>query len=59
MSTPSMYNKKIAHIERLIEKYKERIRVITKTKPYRLGNIGEETEIETLETVIEDLEELL
>lgn len=54
-----MYNKKIAHIERLIEKYKERIRVITKTKPYRLGNIGEETEIETLETVIEDLEELL
>lgn len=52
-----MKNNKIAEIERLIEKYKERLRVIDE-RPY-MTDKADEMEIETLQAVIEDLESIL
>ena len=49
---------KTSEIERLIEKYKERIKVINSQPAYRI-TILEETEEQTLETVIEDLEAII
>lgn len=51
-----MKKNKIAEIERLIEKYKERIRVI-RTKTFITGS--EYSEINTLAVVIKDLEAIL
>ena len=59
MSTPKMFFKKIAQIEKLVEKYKERIKVIQSTRGYANGGLTYLAELETLETVIEDLEAII
>ena len=54
-----MFFKKIAQIEKLVEKYKERIKVIQSTRGYANGGLTYLAELETLETVIEDLEAII
>lgn len=53
-----MKDKLIENIDRLIFKYQERIAVLKKSNRYYNGSAIAETEVETLETVVEDLQNL-